>query len=98
MVVNTAVWHASTLQADGNTGFDNAFDKVDAILKNEVSATFIGDKPIMVLFMTDGAPSHGQKSTCVSSPNPVRVVGSVMHACIRTGGAPCSMQTFETRM
>ena len=44
------------MQAGGTTGFDAAFDKVDSILRDELSAKVIGDKPVMVLFMTDGVP------------------------------------------
>ena len=43
-------------QARGTTGFDAAFDKVDSILRDELSVKVIGDKPVMVLFMTDGGP------------------------------------------
>ena len=39
------------------------FFQVDTILRDEVSVKVIGDKPIMVLFMTDGEPSAGQSTS-----------------------------------
>ena len=41
----------------GATNFDAAFAKADTILRDEVSRSVIGDKPVMVLFMTDGESS-----------------------------------------
>ena len=46
------------MRADGGTSFDSAFLKADAILRDEVSIKVIGDKPTMVLFMSDGQASR----------------------------------------
>ena len=45
---------AGRMRADGGTSFASAFRKADAILRDEVSIKVIGDKPTMVLFMSDG--------------------------------------------
>ena len=47
----------ANMEQGGATNFDAAFMKADTILRDELSRSIIGDKPVMVLFMTDGASS-----------------------------------------
>jgi uncharacterized protein YegL len=49
------------MKTDGGTNFDAAFIKADTILRDEVSRAVVGDKPVMVLFMTDGESSSTKR-------------------------------------
>ena len=50
--------HIYVTETEATTSFDAAFVKADTILRDEVSQTVIGDKPVVVLFMA----ADGQRS------------------------------------
>ena len=49
------------MQEGGSTNFDAAFSKADTMLRDEISRSVIGDKAVMVLFMTDGQSSDSKR-------------------------------------
>jgi len=49
------------METGGATNFDAAFSKADTMLRDEISRSVIGDKAVMVLFMTDGQSSDSKR-------------------------------------